>query len=137
MKRLLAEEKCLAENLKGVNQYGWRLLDHRNTLDFDFEYFMTLHINGMKITNKMWCDGANIHKKIKVGPNKYLLEGVVWLLPEDENSIPPAYQAFDPSWCSTLNFKGYVLLDANECKIRDYSFRIKGQGVNVRCYRKI
>ena len=94
-KRLLQEEKRLAQNLRGVNQYGWRQLDERNCLDFDFEYFMTYHVNGMRCTDKMWCDGAIVRKKKKAGPNKYLLEGVLWLMPEDENSTPVAYRSFD------------------------------------------
>lgn len=133
--RPLSEEKTLAENLRGVNQFGWRRLDKRNTLDFDFEYFMTFHINGMRCIDKMWCDGANVKKK-KAGPNKYLLEGVLWLMPEDESSTPVAYKSFDQTWSSTLNFKGYVLLKSGSCNIKDYDFRITGQGVNARCRRK-
>ncbi|BFM05032.1 hypothetical protein [Halioxenophilus aromaticivorans] len=137
LSRLLAEEKRLAENLRGINQYGWRLLDDRNTLDFDIEYFMTFHINGMKYTDKMWCDGAEVLKRKNVGLNKYLLEGNLWLMPEDESNTPKAYESFDKTWCSTLAFKGYVLLKSGVCEIKYYDFRITGQGVNVRCRRKI
>lgn len=137
LSRLLAEEKRLAQNLRGVNQFGWRRLDDRNTLDFDFEYFMTFHINGMKCTDKMWCDGAQVLKRRKIGLNKYLLEGKLWLMPEDESNTPKAYESFDKTWCSTLDFKGYVLLKSDICEIKDYDFHIAGQGVNVRCRRKI
>jgi len=135
--RLLAEEKTLAENLRGINQFGWRRLDKRNTLDFDFEYVFTFHINGMKCKDKMWCDGANVKIKKKEGPNKFLLEGVLWLMPEDESSTPAAYKSFDQTWCSTLDFKGYVILKPKSCEVTGYDFLITGQGVNVRCRKKI
>jgi len=132
-KILLREEVRIAQNLRGKNQYGWRKLDDRNTLDFDFEYFMTWHINGMRVHDKMWCDGANVHKLTKVSLNYFKLKGELWLLPEDEDS--PKY-SLSESW-DNCEFHGYVLLEPKFDGIKNYDFHIYGNNMQIRCRRKI
>lgn len=131
--RLLGKERTLARNLRGRKQFGWRKLDDRNPLDFDFEYFMTYHINGMRSNDRLWCDGAIVERVSRRGPNKYFLEGKLWLLPEDESTEKYSIA----KWRDDFEFGGFVQLHPKNDAIRNYDFVIVGCDMRIHCHRKI
>ncbi len=136
-KRLLGEEKSLAKALRGKLPPKYFRLDERafpskrSALNFYFEYFMTFHINGFKISDKLWCDGAQIEMFSK-RKNKYLLGGYLYLIPEAE--IIPGRWKFIKRW-DKFPFKGFVELHENLDKVKDYKFKIQMESLEYTCKR--
>ena len=137
--RLLQEEENLAKALRGKLPPKYFRLDERRLpnerawLNFYFEYFMTFHVNGLKTSNKLWCDGALI-EKLSQRNNRYIFSGYLYLLPEGEVT-PPKWQ-FVKNW-STFPFKGFVQLYEGADKIKDYKFKIQIENLEFTCKRKI
>ena len=69
----------------------------------------------------------------KAGPNRFKLEGTLWLLPEDDDS--PLYSLTE-KW-DDCEFYGYVLLESKFDGIKNYDFFIYGNNIQIRCRRKI
>ena len=107
----------------------------RSWLAFYFEYFMTVHVNGYRVNDKLWCDGAKIDKIIR-SKNRYYLEGLLYILPEAEerDEIPTKYKAIE-KW-SGFPFKGYFYLHPDKDLVSYYKFTIQLNEITIFRQRK-
>ncbi len=137
--RLLEEEQNIAKALRGKLPPKYFRVDERhmpgqrNWINFYFEYFMTFHVNNFKLTNKLWCDGAEVETLLTRG-NRYVLKGYLYLLPENEST--PQYWDFIKKW-DKFPFSGYIDLAHQADKVIDYKFKIQMGSLLLQRKRKI
>jgi len=138
-KWLLEEEQNIAKALRGKLPPKHFRLDERHMpnkrdwINFYFEYFMTFHVNNFKLTNKLWCDGAEI-ETLSIRNNRYILSGFLYLLPEGETT--PKYWSFIKEW-DKFHFSGFIDLASQTDKVIDYKFKIQMDSLLLQCKRKI
>jgi hypothetical protein len=136
--RLAEEEVKLAKALRGKLPPDYfklderRLPNQRSWINFYFEYFMTYHINSFKLSNKLWCDGADIIT-IKRRKNTYILSGYLYLLPEDETGSH--LWSFIETW-DKFPFTGSIILRQSSDSIKSYNFKIQLDDLAINCRRK-